>query len=464
MNLWKSTKDLVPGWWGNIVIVAKSVYKRLPVAVFIFLLVLFLFLLVLFLFVMSFEGVENYISDLLGSTDKSDTLKFLGIGMGGVLLIVQAVASYKRAKAMEDTAKEQAKAVLNTEQGQRQERLKNAIEHLGHPSDSVRLGSAYELFHLAKDTEELGQTVLDILCAHVRRTTGEDGYRIAHKSKPSEEVQSLLTLLFVQDHTIFKDLHVNLQGSWLNGANLNQARLQAANLTRAQLQKALLADAKLQGANLTETKLQAASLVNAQLQGALLHGAQLQAADLTIAQLQGANLSRAQLQKALLHGAQLQAASLHGAQLQAANLTETKLQAASLADAQLQGAWLHGAQLQAASLHGAQLQGVGSACSLQVINFKKHISCLTDKPSDFSCVVFAGELNWSDIELCIQSLSHKKAENVRTKLQSSVGEPASHELPMECNAVTGAYTEEDATQWIAEYTQAMSEVPGESGS
>ena len=40
-------------------------------------------------------------------------------------------------------------------------------------SDSVRLGGAYELFHLAQDTEELRQTVLDILYAHIRRTTGE---------------------------------------------------------------------------------------------------------------------------------------------------------------------------------------------------------------------------------------------------------------------------------------------------
>ena len=63
------------------------------------------------------------------------------------------------------------------EQGQRQERLKTAIEHLGHESDSVRMGGAYELFHLAKDVEELRPTALDILCAHVRLKTGESKYR-----------------------------------------------------------------------------------------------------------------------------------------------------------------------------------------------------------------------------------------------------------------------------------------------
>ena len=98
--------------------------------------------------------------------------------------------SYKRARAMEDAANaqadaaraqagataEQAKANLNAEMGLRQERLKNAIEHLGHSSDSVRLGGAYELFHLAEDTESLRQSVLDVLCAHIRRTTVEIEY------------------------------------------------------------------------------------------------------------------------------------------------------------------------------------------------------------------------------------------------------------------------------------------------
>ena len=95
--------------------------------------------------------------------------------------------------------KAQADAVSKTEQGQRQERLKNAIEHLGHEKDSVRLGGAYELFHLAKESEEMRESVFDILCAHIRRTTGENKYRKTYGSKPSEEVQSLLNLLFVKD-------------------------------------------------------------------------------------------------------------------------------------------------------------------------------------------------------------------------------------------------------------------------
>ena len=150
--------------------------------------------------------------------------------------------------------------VSHTEQGLRQERLKNAIEHLGDEKDSVRLGGAYELFHLAKDAKEdakeLRQTALDILCAHIRRTTSETIYRVAHKSKPSEEIQSLLRLLFVQEHEVFKGLRIELQGSWLNGANLRKARLQGAVLTEAHLQCADLRDACLQCADLKESHLE----------------------------------------------------------------------------------------------------------------------------------------------------------------------------------------------------------------
>ena len=243
------------------------------------------------------------------------------------MLAAQAVIANRRAKAMEETAKaqakateEQAKANQNTERGQRQERLKNAIEHLGHASDSVRLGGAYELFHLAQDMKELRQTIMDILCAHIRQTTREDKYPGMHKRRPSEEVQSLLTLLFVQEHEVFKGCHINLQGSWLNGANLKRARLQGSNLVEAYLQGTELQETKLHGANLVEASLQEAELGGAYLHGARLGKAHLQRAILEKARMYGVDLVEAKLQVALLYGAQLQGASLMEARLQETNL------------------------------------------------------------------------------------------------------------------------------------------------
>ena len=412
-----------------------------------------IFLLVLafgaFVGVLFCECIKTYISNLLGLSNKNETLKFLGISMGGILIALQALMSYRRAKAMEDTAQAQADAVLKTEQGQRQDRLKNAIEHLGDESDSVRLGGTYELFHLAQDTEDLRQTVLDILCAHIRQTTGESEYRETHKSNPSEEVQSLLTLLFVQKHGVFKGRHINLQGSWLNGADLKEARLWKARLTQAYLQ----------GTELDRAHLQRANLVAAYLEEASLRKAQLQDADLQFTRLQGATLTRALLQGTTLDRTQLQGAFLVEAQLQGAFLVETRLQGATLNRAQLQGAMLHlMVQLQGATLQGTRLQGIGNVDGAS-ISFRDRIRGQIDKESDLSEVIFAGGLSQEYVDSLVEGLSDDQAKRLRGILRRHIDTPERYELPENSGAITDIYTEEDAEKWITEYNKAMSFVP-----
>ena len=75
------------------------------------------------------------------------------------------------------------------------------------------------------------------------------------KSRPSEEIQSLLDMLFVQDHDIFKGLHVNLRRSRLNGADLQGAHLEKAVLAKVYLQGADLSGAYLRGADLKRSAL-----------------------------------------------------------------------------------------------------------------------------------------------------------------------------------------------------------------
>lgn len=358
---------------------------------------------------------------------KYEALKLLGISMGGLLLALQALMSYKRAKALEGT-------VETAERGQRQERLKNAIEHLGHKSDSVRLGGAYELFHLAEDTEDVGQrkTLLDILCAHIRRTTREAEYKKEYPSQPSEEIQSLLILLFVQKHEVFAGLDINLQGSWLNGSNLNRARLEKANLGRTQLHRVFLGEAELHGAHLEEAQLHGAFLVRARL-----HGAQLVSAQLHGAFLAGARLHGAQLVNAELHGANLSAAELHGANLWNARL--------------------HEADLEKARLHGA---------SSDLVDFSESFDALINKrigkANDLPGAIFAGGLIPEDVDSICKESSSVAANQLREKLKAHIGKPESHKLPEDSGAITGAYTKEEAAQWIAEYKTATSAV-SESG-
>ena len=406
----------------------------------------FVVLLGTFLFVMVSESVEGGVSQLFGLSAKSETLTFLGIGMGGVLLALQALMSYRRAKALEDT-------VRNTEQGQRQERLKNAIEHLGNDSVSVRLGGAYELFHLAQDTKDLRQTVLDILCAHIRQTTGEDEYRKKYKPKPSEEIQSLLTLLFVQKYNIFRGLHINLQESWLNGANLRGAYLENAVLGEAHLKEADLSMSQIQGAGLWGTNLQGAILDGAHLQGSILRGSEMQGANLTEAQFQGADLGLTNMQ----------GANLTEAQFQGVDLSVARLQAATLEGARLQGVTSHGdfffSSSHARWIRFDELQRANDQEALS-FSFEERIRDRIGKESDLSGVILAGlpdgqvELNFP-----VEGLSDEKEKELRGKLESHRGKPESNELPENSDAITGAYTAEEAEQWIAEYNEAMSEVP-----
>ena len=253
--------------------------------------------------------------NLLGTSPRRETLQFLGLAVGGVLIAIQSPASYRRASAMVDAVAAQADiacqqvvASKHTERGQRQERLRSAIGHLGEASVSVRLGGAYQLFHLASDSKEFRRTALDVLCAHIRQTTRTEAYREGFKFEPSVEIQTLLKLLFIEGNRFFRGMPVDLHRSHLVGANL--------------------ANAHLEGANLTEVKLAASLARGAHLQGALLRGSYLHWADLTGAHLQGAILHQSHLHCAVLRDSECQGASIGGASMQGGELDGTEFQSA----------------------------------------------------------------------------------------------------------------------------------------
>ena len=389
-----------------------------------------------------------------GASDKSRILEFLGVSMGGVLLAIQATISHKRAKAMEDAVKEQAQANLHTERGQRQERLKNAIEHLGHASRSVRLGGSYELFHLARDSDDLRRTVLDILCAHIRRTTSRAKYRLAHQNQPSEEIQSLLSLLLVGEHDVFEGLTVDLRGSWLSGVTLKNARLEKAILNSAYLQGAKFQCADLRGSELDDCCLQQSNLVGAKLQDARLLFANLEGAHLT-AMMQGASFHGAKLYGAMLGQACLQGADLRGAHLQGAELTAAHLEGADLRGAKLQAAFLGNAHFQEAKMEGCCLHGVISRKREDLKQYHAHIRERWGKESDLSSVIFEGGLTQSDVDLAFAEWSPESGTSLQQRLRRHVNKAISNETPKGSGAIVGVYTQEEAEQWTSDYNEGI---------
>ena len=329
--------------------------------------------------------------------DKADwaleLLKFYAYVIGGIILIFQVRISNRRATAMERTAD-------LGEKGNITERFKNAIEHLGKKSESIRMGGVYGLYHVARESREYVDTVLKILCAHAKSVMAESGY--ADKKKPPNEIMAILDILssatFVEGNKntkIFKkvdisgwDLHgadvsalnmefisglkvnlssatlskVNLSGAKLSGANLSGAKLLRTNLSNATLSEINLSGARLlrpnlSGARLLKANLSGAKFFLANLSGAKLLRADLSGASLPNANLSGAHLFKANLPEAFLWRANLSNGDLSGANLSGANLSGAKLSGANLSGAKLSGAILSGAKLSGANLSGAKLSG-----------------------------------------------------------------------------------------------------------
>ena len=254
-------------------------------------------------------GNYQWAGKALGLSEKNDVLTYLGLGMGGILAALQVLILNKRAQAMVDSANAQAEATLNMAKGNQQERFKNAIDHLGNENASVRIAAAHELLHLAENDKNLRDTVLDILCSHIRNTTRSSGYEEKYRTRPSEETQSLIKLITVrsvQCGNIFLGLRANLERSYLNGADFGMASLQEASFIGAKLQRALFYKADLMGAKFFETHMQGIILKNASMQGACIVDADLSGADLSGVQLQGATIGDVTMLEVNLNGAQLQ--------------------------------------------------------------------------------------------------------------------------------------------------------------
>ncbi len=217
--------------------------------------------------------------DIAGST-RIELIKLIGLGMGGLIAILGVLGIFQRGSALD-------KQNEMTEKGHIYERFKVATEHLGNNRDSVRIAAFYEFYHLAEMKPDWQRSIFNILCAHLRKTTKHKKYtpekrfspkKNANEIKPTEEVQTLLYVLFTRRNNydkVFDDLIANLEGANLQGANLQEANLQKANLQEANLQGADLEEAFLQKAFLYYANLQGTDLQRANLQKANLRGARI---------------------------------------------------------------------------------------------------------------------------------------------------------------------------------------------
>ena len=432
---WARNGAFVEGWAQKL---ALKLLRLIP------LFALMLFALILY---RGYSGVEaNWIDEFLGTSGPAaqwGTINSLGQALLALLLTFGIYTTYRISIALKKTT--QAHHDSNE-----QWMFNEATAKLGHELSGVRVGGIYGLYKLASSNEQYLENITEILCAHLRWTTQRRDYQEEHKNKPSNEIQSLLSVLSRLNIQNKKDnksnpLRLNLSASYLVGANLDGACLNHVNLSGTIMQKASLREVQLQGADLSDIQIQEATLDGAQMQWASLERARMQKASLKGAQMQGAHLREAQMQGTFLHHAQLQGVSLWRAQMQGVSLWGAQMQETILKEANLHGAY--------------SLRPVTEYPSLA-----EQIRARRGKPTDLTTVIFNGGLTENDVQHIRDELTEyqrnkgmtkKEIDRIDAILVEHQDKPAVKQLPKDSGAITGVLTKEEADKIIAEYEAAM---------
>ena len=283
-----------------------------PVALWIVLVLM----LVIFLGVMFSDYISRIVTCWLGTketevgTSKYETLKFIGLGMSGMLVAIGAIAINRRADAQVKNVIAQVENNQLIEKGHTNERFKSAIESLGHNDVSVRIASFYQFYHLAKGEEEdFRHNIFKILCSRLRSMPRDISHLMEadKQERPKAECQTLLDILFQSEgESVFGKFHAdlrkaflmyadltdtNLVGAKFFGADLNSAFFENANVSNSFFSHAILVRANFKGADLTDTEFKEADLEGANLDGANFTNADLMGANLTDARVENANFT-----------------------------------------------------------------------------------------------------------------------------------------------------------------------------
>ena len=164
------------------------------------------------------------------------------------------------------------------------------IELLGNANESTRIGGVYQLHSLASEyRNEYEVMVSEILCAHIRTITGDDDYKKKYKDKPSNEIQTIVTLLFQkdqQDSMIFHKLRKDLKRAFLSKIDFREAII-----NKVDFREATIRNVNLLKATLSEVEFARATLD----EGTIFNEAKLRKVDFNNAAITDVSFSRADL-------------------------------------------------------------------------------------------------------------------------------------------------------------------------
>ena len=166
------------------------------------------------------------------------------IALGGIIGVITIVKQTQKRILLQEQQQETQRIQFQT-QNEKQDkqlldnRFSSCVELLGNPKESARIGCAYNLYFLADECpEDYLHPICEILCAHIRTMTNEKAYQERYREKPSNEMQTVLNLLFQKDrfdNLIFDKCYKNLEGAFLGGSILSNTILSNVNFRNATL-------------------------------------------------------------------------------------------------------------------------------------------------------------------------------------------------------------------------------------
>jgi len=213
----------------------------------------------------------------------------------------------------------------------RDTRFSSGVELLGNQHESARIGGAYNLYFLANEhRDEYLEPVCEILCAHIRSITSDKEYQKKYQEKTSNEIQTILHLLFKKDkfdYLLFNDCPKNLSGTFLCKTDFTSAQLSNVDFCYAKLSNVEFYNANLSNVDFMYAELNSVEFRNAKLNKVEFHKAKLNGVGFSFpeigmgrnryysATLNDVDFSGAELDKVKFHDAKLNKVEFHSAKL-----------------------------------------------------------------------------------------------------------------------------------------------------
>ena len=101
---------------------------------------------------------------------KAEAVKTGGLAGGAVVALYALWLNDRRRRTEEARHELESEKVAD-------ERFARSVEMLGHDADQVRVGAMHALSNLTRSSPRYKQTVLDVLCAYLRRPFHHEGYK-----------------------------------------------------------------------------------------------------------------------------------------------------------------------------------------------------------------------------------------------------------------------------------------------